>query len=254
MGEAKRRKAGVVVYHHTSSLRTNLMWMSGVIELEGRGKPATHPHLEGPIIQCATVRRAMRDFPAVAWFTSEIAIPNCLREGQFAFITKTGEVVRYEHGVDPRKFADATALQRAAIGFRLADCPTIVPWPSYYGYTTDEGRELNETARDVGDDPDRWFVSEQPVDLLRSVVVYISPTIFEPKLVRQDWYVKHVHNMVRMCREQNVYIAPSWMKEETVRDAAAHLGLKCVSADTGPCRNDRRTAAELAKANGGGAD
>jgi len=232
VGEARRRKAEAVVYHHTSSLRTNLMWMSGVVELEGRGKPAMHPHLKKPIIQETRIRRAMRDFPAVAWFTSEISIPNCLREVQFTFIKpETGQCWRYEHGEDPRKFADAVALQRAAIGFRLADCPGIVPWPSYYGYGTAEGRELNETAREAGDDPDRWFVSEEPVDLLRSVVVYISPTIFEPKLERQDWYLRHVHNMVRACREKSVYIAPSWMKEESVRVAAAQAGVKCLSGD-----------------------
>lgn len=49
MGEAKRRKMkeaelGPVVYHHTSTLRTNLLWMSGVIELEGQSRrPAFHP-------------------------------------------------------------------------------------------------------------------------------------------------------------------------------------------------------------------
>jgi hypothetical protein len=43
MGEAKRRRQqnstpDRVVYHHTSTLRTNLLWMSGVIEVEGRGR------------------------------------------------------------------------------------------------------------------------------------------------------------------------------------------------------------------------
>ena len=38
MGAAKRKRQNRVptVYHHTSTLRTNLIWMSGVIEVEGK--------------------------------------------------------------------------------------------------------------------------------------------------------------------------------------------------------------------------
>ena len=41
MGEAKRKRLAdrAVVYHHTSTLRTHFIWMSGVIELEGKSPP-----------------------------------------------------------------------------------------------------------------------------------------------------------------------------------------------------------------------
>jgi hypothetical protein len=71
MGEAKRRKmnAEPTVYHHTSTLRTNFLWMSGYVLPEGKMKPARHPDL-GVVQTDARFRRAMQDFPPVAWFTS----------------------------------------------------------------------------------------------------------------------------------------------------------------------------------------
>jgi hypothetical protein len=99
MGEAKRRKLaavqGGVVYHHSSTLRTNLMWMSGVIEVEGRGKPALHPKF-GELRTDASLRRALKDFPPVAWFTSDISIPNCLRQKGIFFTDKVTGEIRHE--------------------------------------------------------------------------------------------------------------------------------------------------------------
>lgn len=45
MGQAKLKRANAVpvAYHHTSTLRTNLIWMAGVIEVEGRSGPVIHP-------------------------------------------------------------------------------------------------------------------------------------------------------------------------------------------------------------------
>lgn len=45
LGEARRRALAQasIIYHHTSSLRANLIWVSGVIELEGQSKGALHP-------------------------------------------------------------------------------------------------------------------------------------------------------------------------------------------------------------------
>ena len=44
MGEAKRKSLAerTIIYHHTSTLGTNLIWMSGVIELEGKSPPVIH--------------------------------------------------------------------------------------------------------------------------------------------------------------------------------------------------------------------
>jgi hypothetical protein len=41
--------------------------MSGVIEVEGKSPPVIHPQL-GTIHMDALARRAMTDFPPVAWF------------------------------------------------------------------------------------------------------------------------------------------------------------------------------------------
>jgi len=71
MGEAKRRQTASIVrtvYHHTSTLRTNLIWMSGVIEVEGAGATPLHPQL-GEFKHATSLRRGMHDFPPVAWFT-----------------------------------------------------------------------------------------------------------------------------------------------------------------------------------------
>src|SRR5712664_3230068 len=81
MGEAKRRRlasdGSLTVYHHTSTLRTNLIWMSGAIELEGRSPPVYHPRL-GEIRTDALARRSMKDFAPLAWFTTQTSIPQCL--------------------------------------------------------------------------------------------------------------------------------------------------------------------------------
>jgi hypothetical protein len=52
-----------------------------------------------------------------------------------------------------------------ALGFPLVG-RGFVKWPEHPGCATAKGRELNATARAVGDDPDDWYVSEQPVDVL----------------------------------------------------------------------------------------
>ena len=80
-GEAKRKRENAVptVYHHTSTLRTNLIWMSGVVQVEGRSEGAFHPDL-GEIKTDELMRRACKEFPPVAWFTTRIKIPECLRE------------------------------------------------------------------------------------------------------------------------------------------------------------------------------
>jgi hypothetical protein len=227
MGEAKRRKqaraARTIVYHHTSTLRTNLIWMSGVIEREGCGETPVHPDFPGYIYggTAATfLRRPLKDFPPVAWFTTQIAIPNCLRNTVIAFRNADGSVNKEAEAEwekikpklgDQNDFSDAIALHRVALGFPIANIP-VVPWPEYYGYRTSEGRDLNESAIDYGDNPDDWYVSEQPVDVLKSCEVWLSRTKYNPKLERNDRYLADVHGMVTLCREiPGAVIAPSWI-------------------------------------------
>ena len=174
--------------------------MSGVIEVEGSGREPLHPAL-GVIKTDVSRRRAMQDFPPVAWFTSEIAVPNCLRNTKLFFTDKTTGEVRYEDEAI-ENLSDAIALNRVALGFRLSECHSIVKWSEHPGYHTTEGKELNESAQSAGDEPGKWYVSGQPIDLLKTVEFWSSRKIMNPKLQREDWYVKDLHNMVRTCRDQ----------------------------------------------------
>ncbi len=235
MGEAKRRRQqnsmrGPVVYHHTSTLRTNLLWMSGVIEVEGKGAEPLHPQI-GVIKTDVLRRRAMQDFPPVAWFTSEIAVPNCLRNTKLCFTDReTGELRYEDHAIG--NLSDVIALNRVAIGFRLAECPSIIKWSEHAGYHASEGRELNESAQAYGDNPSTWYVSEQPIDLLQSVEFWSSRKIMNPKLRREDWYLKDMHNMVRNCRERkDIYIPPTWLKPEQAKAFASSVGLPAYRGD-----------------------
>jgi len=218
MGEAKQRRAAQanMVWHHTSILRTNLIWMSGVIDLEGRSKGVLHPAF-GEIYTDAGFRRPMQDFPALAWFTSDINVPKCLQH--FDLYTTdhdTGESKKMDLGPDA---AAALVMNRMALGFRTSDIP-VVPWPSHRGYDTGEGRELNESARDVGDDPDLWWVSETPVDVLKSSDIRGSKSIMGLKMERLDGYLAEVHGMVRLCRAiPGTVIPPTWT------GSAAHKAL-----------------------------
>jgi hypothetical protein len=146
MGEAKRRKAARagVVYHHTSTLRTNLIWMSGVIELEGRGEELIHPKLDNFTFSGnASLRRPMKDLPPVAWFTTQVAIPNCLRTWAPTFRNRDGSPNQAAEAMwqklkpsDPettkdvwdgitlqRRSPEALRHPRVALGFPIADIP-----------------------------------------------------------------------------------------------------------------------------------
>ncbi|OSI60343.1 hypothetical protein BSZ21_38960 [Bradyrhizobium canariense] len=235
MGEAKRRRlqsstSGGIVYHHTSTLRTNLLWMSGVVEVEGQGHEPIHPHI-GVIKADVLRRRAMQDFPPLAWFTADVAVPKCLRNMKLCFTDKTTGEVRYEDQVIGN-LSDAIALNRVALGFRLSDCPVIVKWSEHPGYGTAEGRELNESALDCGDDPNKWYVSEQAIDLLKVVEFWSSRKIVNPKMQREDWYVKDLHNMVHHCRERkDLYIPPTWLKSHEAKAMAAAMGVPAIDGD-----------------------
>jgi hypothetical protein len=222
MGEAKRRRQNGTrtVYHHTSILRTNLIWMSGVIEVEGNSKGVFHPYL-GEIKTEAQARRELKDFPPVAWFTTNTRIPNCLTPSVcLAMDGTTGErqEIKLDHGM-----ANALALNRVALGFSSADIP-VVPWPAYRGYATREGQQLNDWARLVGDDPDEWYVSEIPVDVLRISEVWFSRSVLKPKLTRCDHHIAGIRWMVTHCREnEDAYIAPAWFSPEPTQTVNPRL-------------------------------
>ena len=235
MGEAKRRRlaqtvGGVgIVYHHTSTLRTNLMWMSGVIDVEGQIGRVFHPSI-GEIKTYESLSRSLRDFPPVAWVTSEIAIPNCVRNVRVMFTDKDNGKPLFDENAS-QKMADALALNRIAIGFPVSNNPDIVPWHSYPGFNTPEGETLNQSAREMGDDPTKWYVSEKPIDLLKSTEIWSSSSVLNPRLKRLDWYLKDMHNMVRSCRTRKVYIPPTWLKDDQAMALARSLGLPAIRGD-----------------------
>lgn len=218
MGEAKRRRAeeSSLVWHHTSILRTNRIWMTGVIELEGRSAGVEHPAF-GEVFTSATMRRALIDFPALAWFTSNLEVPKCLQHFDVhGKDRRTGEPKVIELGPDA---AAAFALNRVALGFPIAATP-VCPWPDHYGYLTNEGRALNVSARDVGDEPDQWWVSEQPVDVMLATSFRASPSLMNTKLERQDGYIEDIRRMVTLCRKfPDTVIPPTWV------GSAAHRAL-----------------------------
>ena len=224
MGQAKLRRANAVpvVYHHTSTLRTNLIWMAGVIEIEGKSDPVFHPDL-GELTLDANLRRAMHDCPPLAWFTTRIEVPNCLLHSSLMLLDKSSGVTR-EVARDPR-LSNAIALNRIALGFPVAAI-SVVPWRDHSGYVTDEGKALNETAREAGDNPDEWYVSEAPVDVLAATEIWSSPSIMRPKLKRLDAYLPHVRRMVEMCRSRpGTFIPPTWLKIDQQRELARRLGV-----------------------------
>ena len=138
MGEAKRKRQTQVptVYHHTSTLRTNLIWMSGVIQIEGKSKGVLHPQL-GEVGTDALARRSLQDFPPVAWLTTRLEVPNVLRINELRYVDKdTGEPRRMAVS---REIADVFALNRLALGFPI-ECIPVYPGPSITAIRRRRGR------------------------------------------------------------------------------------------------------------------
>lgn len=227
MGEAKRKRENAVptVYHHTSTLRTNLIWMSGVIQVEGRSEGALHPAF-GRISTDVSARRAMKDFPAVAWFTKRIDIPKVLTGASlYATDRQTGQL--REIKVSDAE-VNAIALNRLAIGFAVSDIPAI-PWPDHPGYLTGEGKELNDSALAAGDDPADWYVSEEPVDVTKATEYWHSSDVLRPKLARRDGYIADIRRMVELSRSKGAFIPPSWLTREQATSLARMLGMTVAS-------------------------
>jgi hypothetical protein len=70
------------------------------------------------------------------------------------------------------------------------------------------GRELNETAREAGDDPNDWYVSETPIDVMKVSEFWSSRTVLNPRLQRSDSYIADIRRMVTMCRERDGVFSP----------------------------------------------
>lgn len=105
--------------------------------------------------------------------------------------------------------ANAIALRRLALGFKLVDVG-LTPWRDYRGYDTAEGRALNETARDAGDDPDRWYVSETPISLDHMREIRVARSVQDLKMMRNDAYLVALKEMLAKAKSagEKVYIPP----------------------------------------------
>lgn len=224
MGQARSKRLAEpkVVYHHTSLLWTNQIWMSGVIDVEGKPRRALHPVL-GEVAAAPSLRRGFEDFPPLAWFTTRIEVPRCLVRYTLVVVDRqTGE--RREHDVGG-EVSHGLALNRVALGFPVVG-RGFVKWSEHPGYRTAEGRELNATARAVGDDPDDWYVSEQPVDVLTLCEFWFAASLLEPKLERACSQLAEIHKMVTLCRtRKGVVIPPSWLTRSEGEQLARQWGL-----------------------------
>jgi hypothetical protein len=204
--------------------------MSGVIQLEGHSDGLViHPQI-GEIKTDANLRRDFKDFPRLAWFTRRLEVLKVLIKAKMMGQRPDGTIIDLGRMVDLGKYAsqlgNVLALNRLALGFPTDSIP-VIPWPQHLGYKTDEGRELNRTARDAGDNPNDWWVSEVPVDLLSATEVWISRSVLDPTLKRFDAYLPEIKRMVSLCREDKAaYIPPSWLSVEDQRRLGECLGLK----------------------------
>ncbi|MEG3144197.1 hypothetical protein U1839_05980 [Sphingomonas sp. RT2P30] len=224
MGEAKRGRLNEepIVWHHTSTLRTNLIWMSGVIQLEGASESVFHPKL-GRINSDVLIRRAMKDFPPLAWFTTRIDVPRCLVQAVFYGVHKeTGERIDIDF---PEGMSHVIALNRVALGFLPSDI-AVTYWPEHAGYHTAEGAALNQSAVDAGDDPADWWVADEPVDVMAVKAFRSSKSVMSPKMERHDEYIPDIHKMVSMCRDTpGAVIPPSWLTIAQATELARRMDL-----------------------------
>src|SRR5262249_48799394 len=126
-----------------------------------------HPFLEQYRQGGPSALRAVIDFQPLAWFASEVTPPQCLQRVSIEGINDAGERVKVHIDRDQHM----GGLLRIALGFRAVDIGAI-RWPDHPGYCTGEGRYLNDTARECGDDPDKWFVTEENVNLDHLVEIW----------------------------------------------------------------------------------
>jgi len=232
MGEAKRRRAlgQTEVYHHTSALYSSLILMSSVIQVEGSPQkhPVLHPYLDVEVMGSdVRLRRALKDFLPLVWLTTEISIPKCLINLKLCLRDKkTGEIVGKQDC--DRAMEEAFSLGRLAFGFNIKDIP-VIPWPDHYGFRTCEGRQLNETAREYGDSPTRWFVSEKPIDMTLVSSIWTPRKNQKYRLERNDQCLRDTKAVVALCKErEGVFIAPAWLSEKDARALANKLGVPAV--------------------------
>jgi hypothetical protein len=91
----------------------------------------------------------MKDFPSLAWFTTQITVPASIVKSVMRLVDNdTGEIRDLD--LDPM-IANSIALNRVAIGVSVASIP-VMPWSNHPGYTTAE-EELNESAIEAGEIP-----------------------------------------------------------------------------------------------------
>ncbi len=165
----------------------------------------------------------MEDFPPVAWFTTQASRPNCLQKSTLFFVNDSGEVLAELDSSD--ELAKAIELNHIALGFRIEDIP-VVHWPSHPGFKTDEGKALNESAIELGDDPSDWYVSESAVDLMKVSDVLVQKNKAKKKMERWPEYINDIKRIVQLCRsKKGVFIPPTWLSQDQAKYLANRLNL-----------------------------
>ena len=121
--------------------------------------------------------------------------------------------------------AKAIELNHIALGFRIEDIP-VVHWPSHPGFKTDEGKALNESAIELGDDPSDWYVSESAVDLMKVSDVLVQKNKAKKKMERWPEYInRHQENGAALPFEEEVFIPPTWLSQDQAKYLANRLNL-----------------------------
>ena len=148
MGQAKLRSAeiamlkaqnGNVVRHITKHSWFDSIVDDGVIQLEGHNSWAI------PEISRATIQKQFQIVGRFVWFTTE-------RRAKCA----TGIISQFDE-------------PKLCFEFNITDLQ-LEKWTDVYNSFTDPyailtAKQMNDSARHVGDDPDKWYVSRVPVSL-----------------------------------------------------------------------------------------
>jgi len=224
-GEKQRQEMaahGPTIYHYTSALYTNQIWMAGYLMLPGLRDVTYHPIFgDIPAVDCS----AFGHLPLI-WFTTNRNIPRCLRSYMLMRPNDGSPALSVRA---PALVVDAFCYMRIALGFHAKEIGAV-PWPEHPSYDTDEGRGFAETAREVGDNPDEWYVAERPVDILKATTARLPKKVMGTELIPNDGYLREVKAMVAFSQEfpGKLYIPPSLMPRELAEQLTARLGLPSV--------------------------
>lgn len=223
MSEARRHREeeDPIIRHYTSHLWTSHIWTDGRIRVEGERPDPMHPELDLTSFHDPRHARPMRDFGPVVWLTTQPGVPPTCRV--ITMPVQQGALPG-RHVLGP-PYSDAVSLTRISLGFRASEIGAI-KWSAHPGYETDEGRELNDAAVAIGDDPTQWWVCDQDIDVERIVECRQADSIEDPHMKPFNEYIVGIKRLVGMAKIPNSWIAPTWMPIEVAKEAARQAGIQ----------------------------